>query len=534
MDLQCEICLIKFEQDSLLLSHINIHLGRKCEICLQPFTSELTTNPNNAKCRDSHIWLASQAKRPESDSLSEAPPLEMISTVHDKQFYPYPQNKMVWQCQYCDYKTVIKSSLSKHMRYCLQSTIVSKSFFVSKTFLIEHTQTKVCLSKVYGFSHPVIIIPGPYLCKECGRRFTVHCNLKQHIQSMHIKDKPYKCIHCGLGFIRKDKLREHQRIHTGEKPYQCTHCKQKFARKQSLNKHIKMHIGWKCRFCSKIFESESQLKSHKTLMHKGVDAETGTKWFEFGCNLCQKRFYTQDLLRKHVKLHNAFPCDKCLYIFEEEEALKQHNCNGFKSVIIQTAEPLKCLQDKIKKEKEAQLIIQSKQFHCVECDRYFKSGQSLGGHRARVHSQKRSSDNQKSKKSAKRKKKQKKKAKPKKEKESVEGIENDQVEGVIEIEEQNELDILVGRRLKKNENEIGVDIFGEYASNNNKEAEEIKQPNKKKIKRKKKVIEMMEPLKDCPARHGLVKQLTPDNRVFECDECNKTMYLNEWMYGWLG
>ena len=94
MDLKCKICLIKFEQDSLLLSHININLGRKCEICLHPFTSESSTNPNNAKCRDSHIWLASQAKRLESDSLSEAPPLEMISTPHDKQFYQKCSNKL--------------------------------------------------------------------------------------------------------------------------------------------------------------------------------------------------------------------------------------------------------------------------------------------------------------------------------------------------------------------------------------------------------------------------------------------------------
>ena len=97
--------------------------------------------------------------------------------------------------------------------------------------------------------HCAQYIHRPYKCEKCGKRFTVQCNLNQHIKSIHIKDKPFKCKHCKLGFIRKDKLREHERIHTGERPYQCNYCKQKFARKSSLNKHIKTHIGFKCRYC---------------------------------------------------------------------------------------------------------------------------------------------------------------------------------------------------------------------------------------------------------------------------------------------
>merc|ERR1712228_326365 len=238
-----------------------------------------------------------------------------------------------------------------------------------------------------------------------------------------------------------------------------------------------------------------------------MGAETGTKWFEFGCNLCQKRFFTQDLLREHVKLHVGWPCNECLHIFEIEDEFKEHQCNGFKSVAIETAEPLKCLQDKIKKEKEEQLIIKSGQYHCIECNRYFKSGQSLGGHRSRVHSKKQSV---KRKKSIKRKKKKKEKKILKKDKSAEIDILDD-----YDNEEQNELDILVGRRLKKNENKMGVDIFGEYVNNDSNKKKEIKN---------------IESLKDCPARHGLVKQLTPNNRVFECNECNNTLYLNEWIY----
>eukprot|EP01084_Bolivina_argentea_P236492 397628_1 len=223
---ECRICLMKFHDDSILLSHVNIHIGRKCKVCNETFKSSVTDITNNKSCFHSHQWLSNQSKRRHSiESYHKYPTPTYVSydktTVNIGNFNPQNND---WQCQFCAYKTCSRHRLTKHMR--------------------THTNER------------------PYNCEECGRRFTVQCNLNQHILSIHTKEKPFKCNECGLGFIRNDKLREHSRIHTGEKPFKCTHCSQAFARKSSLNKHIKIHTGFKCRFCLEKFESESQLKQH--------------------------------------------------------------------------------------------------------------------------------------------------------------------------------------------------------------------------------------------------------------------------------
>ena len=76
--------------------------------------------------------------------------------------------------------------------------------------------------------------------------------------------------------------------------------------------------------------------------------------------------------------------------------------------------------------------------------------------------------------------------------------------------------------------EFGACIFRQTRSNTQKSKKQKKRPKAPRkppaprkprgTKRKRKEVK---PLMDCPARHGLKKQLTPDNRVFECDQCNK-------------
>ena len=165
--------------------------------------------------------------------------------------------------------------------------------------------------------------------------------------------------------------------------------------------------GFKCRYCKDKFQSEGQLRAHKKIMHQDCHPETGTKWFQYGCNLCQKRFFTEDLLEQHIKLHKGYPCNDCHNVYDTEQLLKDHKCKKF---VVQ--KPLKELQDKILRESMApkpikpgtykkgtrhgqDAQVESTSHYCAECDRYFKSGQSLGGHRSRVHSRKRLEDKKK-------------------------------------------------------------------------------------------------------------------------------------------
>ena len=62
-----------------------------------------------------------------------------------------------------------------------------------------------------------LAISGPVVCKLCGKDFpgkvwnTRLQNLKKHINSVHLKLKPFPCPKCGQSFPAKQNLQNHYR-----------------------------------------------------------------------------------------------------------------------------------------------------------------------------------------------------------------------------------------------------------------------------------------------------------------------------------
>eukprot|EP01084_Bolivina_argentea_P156516 272801_1 len=162
----CKVCNVKFKSSHILLSQINLHIGRKCTTCNKFFASTISENSLNSydnKCKESHLWISQQSQ--------PSPPPTPTSNL-PKYVRQYPP-EMILQCAYCTYNTFCNTRFKKHMR-C-------------------HTNER------------------PYKCDQCDKAFTVRCNLKQHISSVHTKEKRFKCKYCGNGFIRSDRLKEHER-----------------------------------------------------------------------------------------------------------------------------------------------------------------------------------------------------------------------------------------------------------------------------------------------------------------------------------
>ena len=53
-----------------------------------------------------------------------------------------------------------------------------------------------------------------------------------------MKEKPFKCVHCGVGFAWRHHMTRHERtVHSRLKPFKCTQCDKSFGRKDHMGKH---------------------------------------------------------------------------------------------------------------------------------------------------------------------------------------------------------------------------------------------------------------------------------------------------------
>ena len=46
-------------------------------------------------------------------------------------------------------------------------------------------------------------------CKECGKYFKDNNKLKRHVETVHLKLKPYKCETCNKSFGEKSHMKRH-------------------------------------------------------------------------------------------------------------------------------------------------------------------------------------------------------------------------------------------------------------------------------------------------------------------------------------
>ncbi|KAJ8960776.1 hypothetical protein NQ318_020070 [Aromia moschata] len=193
---------------------------------------------------------------------------------------------LIHQCNRCEKAFATEEYLKKHLkeehankRY--MCTVCNKPF-AKGAYLINHLKL-----------HQTDVKEGASLsCFMCKEKFT--SSLIVHMRR-HTGERPYKCVHCDMGFPRKHDLKCHERTHTGDSPYLCTSCGKSFKNNSKLVRHTRVHTGerpYSCSICGKSFTQWNDLNYH-TRTHTGARP--------YGCNDCSARFILSKQLKQHCK-----------------------------------------------------------------------------------------------------------------------------------------------------------------------------------------------------------------------------------------
>nr|CAD7432389.1 unnamed protein product [Timema monikensis] len=83
----------------------------------------------------------------------------------------------------------------------------------------------------------------------------------------HKKEKPFKCLTCGVSFMLNASLIRHSTIHNGQS-YKCTDCGKLVRSKSALKRHIETHMpekAFKCALCDLQFRTKENLLRHNSI-----------------------------------------------------------------------------------------------------------------------------------------------------------------------------------------------------------------------------------------------------------------------------
>jgi hypothetical protein len=226
-----------------------------------------------------------------------------------------------------------------------------------------------------------------YRCELCNKSFTSGDILRTHKKVTHEGSKMKDCPICGRpiqvdmkGHIwtHKSPAEKAESIALGQvpanvksnlkreemKPHLCPTCGRRFSKPHNLRQHMNVHVEkpqrvtFKCDQCDKTFLSRLTLKLHIRTVH---DRDSIVRWYtcpqpgcgtkyitkqdydthysrkhadesekKFACDICNRRFYSRNHLRTHIKYHRRaedfkVQCKICTVKVVSDEALRNHN-----------------------------------------------------------------------------------------------------------------------------------------------------------------------------------------------------------------
>ncbi|XP_071111117.1 uncharacterized protein [Haliotis cracherodii] len=240
---------------------------------------------------------------------------------------------------------------------------ICRQTFEAVFYLKQHLQTHV-INLESGEKYEA----KPHVCSICGKRFLRAYDLQHHL-NIHARGG-YKCSLCEKVFSFQSWLKRHlKRAHdsipsqtSSKRQHQCKICRQAFSKKVHMLNHMKFSHkvrtpqqtsstynqgesvpesacldksrgsdiqngilkqgtstqSYPCPECDKTFTNWNKLYQHKRSAHKKLK-------LNHCCSICNKRFSSQDVLRKHVKQHGLCMRHQCQWC-DRSYTMKNNLC----------------------------------------------------------------------------------------------------------------------------------------------------------------------------------------------------------------
>ena len=236
-------------------------------------------------------------------------------------------DRMIYGCPYCSFSDR-KHLWIEHLKQRHSSN--------RELVFCEYNQTckMPFTSREAREQHVELVHKAKLSCKVCGKTFKYPCNMRYHMQQIHVKGgeedqkakQMYVCTYCGKKFVSKTGCRSHEaHYHTGQLNFTCNECGKAFFSKSECEIHERLHTGERpfvCTFCGQGFVSKPRLNQHERQIHTQKERVTERVQCKICGNMLSKKY-----ISTHIKTHQGLtrqPCSICGKAFPTPSSRIRH------------------------------------------------------------------------------------------------------------------------------------------------------------------------------------------------------------------